>query len=158
MSNGSSFSLMGDELGEFGLGEGEFTGPGSGFAPGGYWHQMVKEEARVGRESNIDYVDGTGGGNSMPSGSSAMLPSPNLTSLMDMEVGEEGEGGVRLPPPPPLDGEETTTALDKQQRWGGARDAGVGGNGSFAAPATTGATLSAMEVVSGEPGTATSMS
>eukprot|EP00903_Cladosiphon_okamuranus_P016537 g15256.t1 len=50
----SSLGLMGDELGEFGLDGSESTSPGSGFAPGGYWHQMVKEEARGARESDED--------------------------------------------------------------------------------------------------------
>lgn len=48
----SSFGLIGDELGEFGI-DGPDSGiPGSGFAPGGYWHQMVKEESTMARESD----------------------------------------------------------------------------------------------------------
>ncbi|CAB1101916.1 MYB [Ectocarpus sp. CCAP 1310/34] len=48
----SSLGLMGDELGEFGIDGADSALPGSGFAPGGYWHRMVKEEARVARESD----------------------------------------------------------------------------------------------------------
>lgn len=46
------FGLMGDELGEFGMDGPDSASPGSGFAPGGYWHQMVKEETKVTTDSD----------------------------------------------------------------------------------------------------------
>ena len=52
----SSFDLIGDELGEFGIDGPESGSPGSGFAPGGYWHQMVKEESRMARGSDDEGV------------------------------------------------------------------------------------------------------
>lgn len=149
ISNGSSFSLLGDELGEFGLGETEMAGPGSGFAPGGYWHQMVKEEARAGQEFGDEHGNGAAVDTSMPPGPSTLLPSSPLTGLMDMDE-EEGEGGVRLPPPPPLDGEETAI-MDTKPQWG---NTGNTGNSSptFSAPVSSASALGMMDSVSRDAG------
>lgn len=121
MSNGSSTSfptLMGDDLGDFDLPDtADLSGPGSGFAPGGYWHQMVKEESRVPMHGDVGGAGGGSGeftaGPSRPSGSSLMNSSLvgeacgsggrafMETDCGDVMLGEE-EGSIRLPPPPPL--------------------------------------------------------
>ncbi|CAM9314764.1 unnamed protein product, partial [Sphacelaria rigidula] len=55
-------TLMGDELGDFALVDAnDLGGPGTGFAPGGYWHQVVKEESPQRRA-----LGGGGGGGDVP--------------------------------------------------------------------------------------------
>lgn len=90
--------LIGDELGEFGIDGPESASPGSGFAPGGYWHQMVKEETGFGVEGEREMRGGP----------------PQMDELMGMADDECQGTGVRLP----LDGDEAM-AEASSRRWGG---------------------------------------
>ena len=91
----SSLGLMGDELGEFALDGPDSASPGSGFAPGGYWHQMVKEEAR--RES--DEESAKSGRSSPPAGPPAALSSLGVGVGGDVVGG--GRGGASVVDPSP---------------------------------------------------------
>ncbi|CAM9292047.1 unnamed protein product [Pylaiella littoralis] len=65
-SSSMPLCVAGDDLGEFGVGGPESASPGSGFAPGGYWHQMVKNESH-GRDSDDDSTMSGGRSNPPPS-------------------------------------------------------------------------------------------
>ena len=95
----SAFGLIGDDLGEFGIDGVDAASPGSGFAPGGYWHQMVKEETSVPHDSDEDLQEGSCGGSS--AGTKLMVVSGVSVA--------KGRGGVR--------------------RVGGERGGGGGGGG-----------------------------
>lgn len=94
----SSLGLMGDELGEFGIDGADSALPGSGFAPGGYWHQMVKEEARGAIESDDEGL----------AKSTAPLPQPQpqqpaaapLSSLAAASGGAGGDAASVVDPSP----------------------------------------------------------
>eukprot|EP00904_Undaria_pinnatifida_P006041 jgi/Undpi1/2567/HiC_scaffold_13.g05946.m1 len=80
-------------------GSSDAASPGSGFAPGGYWHQMVKEETSVPHDSDEDLQEGSCGGSS--AGTKLMVVSGVSVA--------KGRGGVR--------------------RVGGERGGGGGGGG-----------------------------
>lgn len=102
--------LSGDELGEFGIDGPESASPGSGFAPGGYWHQMVKEETRVGEGEvpgpSPQHIDGLMGGGGIG-------------------ADDECEGtGVRLP----LDDDVAMAEADARRWTRGGSGGGIEGN------------------------------